>query len=629
MEQSIAPSPEPVEPTSAEEQTPAAELPESPPVVARPEDLGSPAQPIPESVVAEWQRLVEERAIVEVNVLERVRGGFHVRYGEFLAFLPTPLATAKRYPFESELRELLGQNVHVVCHELRKGEDGSVLLIVSRRHFLEDLALERLRVGQVVEGVVTRLTTSGAFVDVGGIEGLIPTAELDHVPTAPNKVFSIGDHVTVQVIGIDTAKRQVRLSRKALLPSPWRGIEERYPVGSRVRGIVRRVVPKAALVQVEPGIDGIVPVEELSWTQQVPHPAHVLSAGQEAEFVVLEVSEAKKRLVLSLRRTHPNPWETAATEYPVGSRVSVVVRRLSERAAHVELPNGLPGIIPAAELTWRRSRLLPSQVLQLGQQVEAVVIQAEPERYLIVLSLRQAQPNPWEHAEARFPVGSRVQGIVRQVLPRTAIVEVAEDIEGFIPLGELSWTRRFVHAAEALRAGQEVECVVTEISAAEQRLVLSLRQAQPNPWPELVERYPVGSEWEATFVQQQQTGSLVRLDGEIDAFMPRSTYAPVLRSRREPWKPGERLRVRVVEVNPDQHSLIVAPLLERVAPTAAPPKLPAQRPLRQRTAPQAPIAESSSHRKAPPRREERRTGVTLADLLPEEVREKLLQGSSS
>ncbi|MCS7169860.1 MAG: S1 RNA-binding domain-containing protein, partial [Candidatus Kapabacteria bacterium] len=458
---------------------------------------------LPEARVAEVERLVAEKAIMEVTVKERIRGGLQVQYNELEGLLPTRLATSQRHPTESELRELIGQRLHVVAHELRRHDDGTVTLVVSRRHFLEDLALARLKVGDTIEGRVTRLVPTGTFVEVGGIEGFIPLAELDHVPVStPSKVLSPGEVVRVQVIEVDVNKRRVRLSRKALLPSPWEGVETRYPVGSRVRGIVRRVLPKAALVQIEPGIDGIVPVEELSWTRRVAHPAHVLSAGQEVEFVVVESSAAQKRIVLSLRRTQPDPWEGIAQRYPVGSRVHATVRRLSATAAFVELEDGLSALIPAAELSWSRSRPSPSSLFRVGQEVEAVVLQAEPQQRLIVLSYRQAQPNPWESAEERFPVGSRVHGIARRLLPKAAIVEVGEGLEGFIPISELSWIRRPNHAAEVLQTGQEAEGVVLEVSAADQRLVLSLRQAQPNPWPELAQRYAIGTECEVTFVRQ-------------------------------------------------------------------------------------------------------------------------------
>lgn len=588
---------------------------------------GETAAALSPAVVAELERLVSERAIVEVEVLERIRGGLRVRYGDLIAFLPTSLATAKRYPTEGELRELLGQRIHVLFHELRKDAHGNITPVVSRRHFLEDLALERLKVGDIVEGTVTRLTVFGAFVDVGGIEGLIPTAELDHVPVlAPNKVLELGQTVRVQVIGIDLAKRQVRLSRKALLPSPWQTVGERYPVGSRVRGVVRRVLPKAALVNVEPGIDGIVPVEELSWTERITHPAQVLSAGQEAEFVVLEVVPDQKRMVLSLRRTQPNPWEGAAERYPVGSRVTVTVRRLTATATIVELPDGLSGIIPVAELSWKQQRPAPSSILQPGQTIEAVVLQVEPERRLLVLSYRQTQPNPWDHVEERFPIGSRLRAQVRRVLPRGALVEIEDGLEAFLPLSELSWTRRLRHAAELLQAGQEIECVVLDVSAAQQRLVVSLRQAQPNPWPELAQQYPVGSEHEAVFLQQQTAGSLVRLGDDVDAFMPRSSYAPLLRRTRQPWQPGDRLRVRILELNPEELSVVVEPILETPART---PQKPAAQPRQPRPAPVKPAAPAEPPRKSPARPTEKRTTVTLADLLPEEVRQKLLQGGSS
>ncbi len=598
-----------------------AEAEESPhPPTEEPDAEGS---TLSEERIAEVERLVHERAIVEVDVVERIRGGLRVLYQGISGFLPTSLATAKRYPAESELRELIGQRLHVIAHELRRSEQGTFTLVFSRRHFLEDLALARLQVGQEVEGVVTRLTTFGAFVDIGGIEGLIPLAELDHVPVStPSKVLQLGQSVRTKVISIDLGKRQVRLSRRALLPSPWEGIEQRYPVGSRVRGIVRRVVPKAAFVQLEPGIDGIVPVEELSWIQRIPHPSHLLSAGQEAEFVVLEVSAERKRLVLSLRRTQPNPWDEAAERYPVGSRVEVTVRRLTQTAAHVELDTGLAGIIPATELSWSQARPAPSSILQVGQRIEAVVLQLEPHRQLLVLSYRRAHPDPWEGIAERLSVGTRVRGTVRRVLPRSAVVEIAEGVEGFIPLSELSWTRRPLHTAELLHSGQEVECVVMELDPAARRLVLSLRQAQPSPWHELAERYPVGSEQEATFLRMQPAGALVRLGTEVDAFMPRSSFAPLLRKTKEPWKPGEHLRVRIVELNPEESSLVVEPLLE--LKPAVVPNTSSRKPSR----PAASLPRSQPQptgAKSPQQRPEKRTATTLAELLPEEIRQKLLQ----
>jgi|GEM_PF-1461284 len=581
---------------------------------------------LPEETIAELRHLIEEHAIVEVEVRERIRGGLLVQYSAgnstLPGFLPTSLATAKRHPLEQELRELVGQRLHVVVHELRPQEDGTVTLIFNRQRFLQDLALARLQEGQTVEGTITRLSITGAFADIGGIEGFIPNSELDHRRIrSAQAVVQIGDRLPLKVLSIDLANRRVKLSRKALLPSPWEEAAQRYPVGSRVRGKVLRVTPRAALVELDSGIEGIVPLSELSWTRRPLHPAELLHAGQEAEFVVLELEPERQRLLLSLRRTQPNPWEEAAARYPVGSRISVQVRRVMETAAIVETAEGIEGILPAAELSWARIRPAPAALLSPGQSVEVVVVEVLPQQQRLVVSLRRALPNPWEEAPQRYPVGSRVRGTIQRLTPRAAIVEVEPGIEGIVPLGELSWTRRPTHPAELLSAGQNAEFVVLQVDAQRQHLLLSLRQAQPNPWEQLAEQLAIGSEHEAVFVRMETAGAIVRLPGDVDAFMPRSSFRHLLRRTREPWKEGDVLRVRVESLVPEESSIIVLPA--DVAPTkaAAPMRTARQSPA---SAPR-PAPSAAKRASEAPTRSRSRGGLTLGELLSEEVRQRLLE----
>ncbi len=581
---------------------------------------------LPEETIAELRHLIEEHAIVEVEVRERIRGGLLVQYSAgnstLPGFLPTSLATAKRYPMEQELRELVGQRLHVVIHELRPQEDGTVTLIFNRQRFLQDLALARLQEEQTVEGTITRLSTTGAFADIGGIEGFIPNAELDHRRIhSPQAVVQIGDRLPLKVLSIDVANRRVKLSRKALLPSPWEEAAQRYPVGSRVRGKVLRVTPRAAIVELDGGIEGLVPLSELSWTRRPLHPAELLSAGQEAEFVVLELEPERQRLLLSLRRTQPNPWEEAAARYPVGSRISVQVRRITETAAIVETAEGIEGILPATELSWARIRPAPASLLSPGQSLEVVVLEVLPQQQRLVVSLRRALPNPWEEAPQRYSVGSRVHGTIQRLTPRAAIVEVEPGIEGVVPLGELSWTRRPTHPAELLSAGQSAEFVVLQVDAERQYLLLSLRQAQPNPWEQLAEQLAIGSEHEAVFVRMETAGAIVRLPGDVDAFMPRSSFRHLLRRTREPWKEGEVLRVRVESLVPEENSVIVLPA--DVAPAKA---VSSARTARQSPAPAPRPAPSPAKGASEARTRSRsRGGLTLGELLSEEVRQRLLE----
>ncbi len=581
---------------------------------------------LPEETIAELRHLIEEHAIVEVEVRERIRGGLLVQYSAgnstLPGFLPTSLATAKRYPMEQELRELVGQRLHVVIHELRPQEDGTVTLIFNRQRFLQDLALARLQEGQTVEGTITRLSTTGAFADIGGIEGFIPNAELDHRRIhSPQAVVQIGDRLPLKVLSIDVVNRRVKLSRKALLPSPWEEAAQRYPVGSRVRGKVLRVTPRAAIVELDGSIEGLVPLSELSWTRRPLHPAELLSAGQEAEFVVLELEPERQRLLLSLRRTQPNPWEEAAARYPVGSRISVQVRRITETAAIVETAEGIEGILPATELSWARIRPAPASLLSPGQSLEVVVLEVLPQQQRLVVSLRRALPNPWEEAPQRYSVGSRVHGTIQRLTPRAAIVEVEPGIEGVVPLGELSWTRRPTHPAELLSAGQSAEFVVLQVDAERQYLLLSLRQAQPNPWEQLAEQLAIGSEHEAVFVRMETAGAIVRLPGDVDAFMPRSSFRHLLRRTREPWKEGEVLRVRVESLVPEENSVIVLPADVAPAKAVAPARTARQSPA---PAPR-PAPSPAKGASEAPTRSRSRGGLTLGELLSEEVRQRLLE----
>ena len=420
----------------------------------------------------------EKDGVVEGVVLSRVKGGLTVDIG-VKAFLPgsqidlRPVRGLDRY---------IGQKLRfkVIKFNRRRGN-----IVLSRRALLEKereeqkaKTLANLQVGQVLEGTVMNITDYGCFVDLGGIDGLLHVTDMSWGRiNHPSEMVQVGDKVKVKVLKFDAGTERVSLGMKQITEDPWLRADERYHVDDRVRGKVVSLADYGAFVELEPGVEGLIHVSEMSWTKKVKHPSKVLNIGDEVEAVVLQVDARNKRIALGLKQTEINPWNLLREKYPVGTRVRGKVRSITSFGVFIGIEDGIDGLVHLQDLSWSRKVKNPSDVVKKGEEVEAVVLHIDPEKERFALGIKQLTPDPWEKVQEKYPIGSIVSGAVTKVLDFGAIVELEDEVEGLVHISEIG-KERVENISKVLKVGDTVSAMVINLIPEERKLGLSIRRYQ-------------------------------------------------------------------------------------------------------------------------------------------------------
>lgn len=428
-----------------------------------------------------WENVVlncTEGSAVTGEVRARVKGGLIIDIGVD-AFLPASQLDLS--PVRNP-DEFIGQTLEFKIVKINKERRNVVL---SRRELLEDRRrdakrelLREIRPGQIRRGVVKNITEFGAFVDLSGMDGLLHVTDMSWGRLGhPSEMVSVGQELEVVVLEVDHDKERISLGLKQRMGNPWEGVEDRYPVHSRVRGKVVSLVPYGAFVELEPGVEGLVHVSEMSWTKRVAKASDVLKVGDEVEAVVLAVNAADQKISLGIRQTEENPWESVQERYPIGTRVRGKVRNFTTYGAFVEIEEGIDGMIHVSDLSWTRKVNHPSEVLEKDEEVECVVLEVDPSQQRISLGLKQAQSDPWSGIQQRFKVGQLVKGKVSKVASFGAFVELADGIDGLVHISQIS-DDRVQRVRDVLQPGQEVEARVIKIDPVERKIGLSIKAAK-------------------------------------------------------------------------------------------------------------------------------------------------------
>jgi small subunit ribosomal protein S1 len=416
------------------------------------------------------------------RVVERVKGGLAVDIG-VRAFLPGSLVDLRP---SRRLEDYVGEEIEarIINFDRRRAN-----VVLSRKALLEEAVasqkertLQQLEEGSVVTGVVKNITDYGVFIDLGGIDGLLHVTDISWGRVGhPSEYFKVNDEVRVVVLHVDREKERVSLGYRQRFEDPWTHVEVRYPIGKKVVGRVTNVVDYGAFVALEEGVEGLIHVSEMSWTKKVKNPKTVLKAGQEVTVVVTEVDVERRRLSLSLRQAEPNPWEEFATRYRVGSRVKGVVRNLTDFGAFVELEPGVDGLVHVSDMAWTRRISHPSEVVQKGQEIEAIITAIDPTNQRISLSIKELQPNEWDQFAATHEVGDEVDGYVTNITDFGLFVELGPGVEGLCHVSEVE--RRGEQPLTALfTRGQRIRTRLIRVDRNEKRIGLSLRGVeQPEP----------------------------------------------------------------------------------------------------------------------------------------------------
>jgi small subunit ribosomal protein S1 len=441
------------------------------------------------------KRAYEDNEKVPGMLTRKIKGGVTVDLMGVDAFLPGSQIALRRVP---NIEDLIGQTFEFKIIKLNKRRRN---IVVSRRVILEEeretkreQLVKELLVGQVRKGVVKNVTDFGAFIDLGGLDGLLHITDMSWGRVGhPSEIVQIGDELDVKVLDIDWNRERISLGLKQLLPYPWKDIERKYPVGVRVRGKVVSITNYGAFVELEKGVEGLVHISEMSWTRNVKHPSKLVNIGDEIEAVVLKVDRDDEKISLGMKQIEEDPWLALPEKYPVGTRVEGKVRNLTSFGAFVEIEPGIDGLIHISDMSWTKRVQHPSEVLRKGDDVQVVVLGVDPENKRISLGLKQTQEDPWDSLAAVYTAGVEKQGKVVRLQEDGVVVDLGDDVEGFIPLNQLNLPEG-ESAEHYIRDGLALPLRVTEFDAGNRRISVTPTVAlerQPEPMPVAPATVPV------------------------------------------------------------------------------------------------------------------------------------------
>lgn len=431
--------------------------------------------------ILNWTRIVEtcaEGDKVSGKVLRKIKGGLLVDIG-VPVFLPASQVDIRR---PADVGEYIEQTIEAKVLRIDRERRN---IVISRRKLIEEerqAAKERLMseiaVGQVRKGIVKNIADFGAFVDLGGIDGLLHITDMswDRVEH-PSQLLKIDSEIEVKILSIDRDKEKIALGLKQLTENPWDSVAERYPVGARIKGEVVNIVNYGAFVKLEPGIEGLVHISEMSWTRRINHPSEILQPNQEIEVVVLEVNKDKQEISLGLKQTEINPWTMVARKYPPGTVVEGTVRNLTNYGAFIEIEEGIDGLLHVSDMSWTKKVSHPSEMLKKGEKVRCVVQEVDQEKMRVALGLKQMTEDPWLHAvPERYQPGMVVRGKVTKITNFGVFVELEEDLEGLLHVSELA-DHKVENPQDEVKIGDEIDVKILRVDTLERKIGLSKKRA--------------------------------------------------------------------------------------------------------------------------------------------------------
>jgi len=427
-----------------------------------------------------WERIrvaYESDQPVEGTLVKKIKGGVVVDLMGVDAFLPGSQIALRRVP---NIDELLGQKFEFKIIKLNKRRRN---IVVSRRVILEneragkrEKLMKELEKDQVRKGVVKNITDFGAFIDLGGVDGLLHITDMSWGRIQhPSEMVQIGSEVEVKVLDIDWQRERISLGLKQLHPYPWKDVAEKYPVGTRVQGKVVSITNYGAFIELEPGIEGLVHISEMSWTRNVRHPSKLVSIGETIEAVVLKVDPNEEKISLGMKQTEQDPWVALPQKYPVGTRINGKVRNLTSFGAFVEIEPGIDGLIHISDMSWTRRVQHPSDVVRKADEVDVVILNIDADNKRISLGLKQAEEDPWLKIGESYPVGMALPGKVVRLMDKGVVVDIGNNIEGFVPISQLDPDGKQVASpTDVVYETMNLEMKVMEVDPIHRRIVLGV-----------------------------------------------------------------------------------------------------------------------------------------------------------
>jgi len=429
-----------------------------------------------------WEKIINEKKegdTVEGRVMRKIKGGLLVDIGVHV-FLPASQVDIRR---PGDIGEYIGQTIRA---SILKIDEERRNIVISRRKLIEEERAEQrkkllgtLKEGDVVRGTVKNIADFGAFVDLGGIDGLLHITDMSWGRVNhPSDVVRIDQQIEVKVLNIDRDKEKIALGLKQKENSPWQDIEKKYPPNTRVKGSVTNIMSYGAFVKLEEGVEGLVHISEMSWTRRINHPSEMVSIGEEVEVVVLDINKDKQEISLGMKQTEVNPWELVAEKYPPGTVIEGKVRNLASYGAFVEIEPGIDGLLHVSDLSWTKKLTHPNEMLKKGDSVKCVVLEVDQAKQRVALGLKQMSQDPWlEAIPAHYQPGMIVQGKVTKITNFGVFVELEQDLEGLLHISELS-DQKVENPQDVVQVGQDVEVKILRVDLDERKIGLSLKRAQ-------------------------------------------------------------------------------------------------------------------------------------------------------
>jgi len=429
-----------------------------------------------------WQRLIDttkEGDTVEGTVMRKIKGGLLVDIG-VPVFLPASQVDVRR---PGDVTDYIGRKVRA---QILKIDIERKNIVISRRKLIEeerDAAKSRLlttvKEGDIVTGTVKNIADFGAFVDLGGIDGLLHITDMSWGRVNhPSEMLKVDQKVEVKILNIDRDREKIALGLKQKEASPWEEIEKKYPVGSRISGEIVNIMSYGAFVRLEDGIEGLVHISEMSWTRRVNHPSEIVEPGQPVDVVVLDIDKNKQEISLGMKQTEVNPWELVSEKYPPGTVIEGEVRNLANYGAFVEIEPGIDGLLHISDMSWTKKVTHPNEVVKKGDNIQCVVLEVDQEKQRISLGIKQLTEDPWLHAipDAYHP-GMVVRGTVTKITNFGVFVELEADLEGLLHIFELA-DHKVENPQDVVKAGEEIDVKILRVDTSDRKIGLSLKRAQ-------------------------------------------------------------------------------------------------------------------------------------------------------
>lgn len=424
-----------------------------------------------------WEKVMkiyDNGETVKGTCTRRIKGGIVVNIHGIDAFLPGSQIDVKPIrDFDAYIGKELNFKVVKVNH-LRKN------IVVSSRALIEeslssqrDEILKTLETGQVKEGTVKNITDFGVFIDLGGVDGLLHITDISWGRVNhPSEIVKLDEKINVKILDFDKERKRISLGLKQLIPHPWENIEERFPTGTKVLGKVVSIADYGAFIEIEKGIEGLIHISEMSWTQNVKHPSQILSVGVEVDTIILNIDQETKKISLGLKQLEPDPWSDLEVKFPIGSQHKGIVRNLTAFGAFIELEEGVDGLVHISDLSWTKKVRHPGELVKKGDEIQVLVLSIDREERRISLGHKQLLDNPYRLFETQNPIGTEKVVNILKVVDKGVTVDLGDDLEGFIPVNQLG--DKLKKASDKFNEGDEVKAIITEIDTENKRIILSV-----------------------------------------------------------------------------------------------------------------------------------------------------------